>query len=490
MRLDARHVLGVQRNFLLHRLYHHRQPAHLAFVGVTLVAPHREQRRELGYLRVHTSLLNHQRIARSQGFHLGIRQRRQFHIFQRPDTLVALHHLGNEARLGLQGLPEVTVKAAFCDITVNVHRVTLVALPQDATVSLLHIAGPPWRIQVVQGAQPGLHIGAHPHLGGRPQQHPNPAFTHRLEQRGLLDVGFGIVHKGNLLVGNARVDQPMAQIVIHAEALAALGGRQIAEHQLCATDLSCPVPGGQHFSYAGRHLALGIEPGRRHHQPEIQSSLAAVRGDRQHVVILRLDGAVANVFRTSHQGLNKGLQRLAGRAGHDAGLAAAQGRYRQIQHFCRTDIRHFAKHRHQLGHVDEAGEPRVHAVATAVRRDFQRRHTFTKGGCPGVKLLQTQFLQPVGLQVAHHGVDLRHGVGDRCRRGKHHPALGMAMELHGVARLQEQVERAFRAGHGQTCHTGHLGEPVEVLVQMGLVNEQAVDAQQLPGQQIVLFLVR
>jgi hypothetical protein len=61
--------------------------------------------------------------------------------------------------------------------------------------------------------------------------------------------------------------------------------------------------------------------------------------------------------------------------------------------------------------------------AAAVRRDLQRRDAFAQGCGQGVELPQPQFLQPSGLQVAHHGVDLGHGVCHRRRRREHCPAL-------------------------------------------------------------------
>ena len=241
--------------------------------------------------------------------------------------------------------------------------------------------------------------------------------------------------------------------------------------------------------HAGGHLAVFVEARQRRHQPEIQRGLAAVGGDCQHVVFVRLDVAVADGFRPPDQRLHEGFQRRARRAGDDARLAAAQPRHRQVQHLRRADVGHFAEHRHQLGHVDEPGEARVHPIAAAVRRDLQRRDALAEGGGPGIELLQPELRQPVGLQVAHHGVDLGHGVGHRRRCCEHHAALRMPVELHRVARLQEQIEGALRTGQRQARHPRHLGEPVEVLVQVGLVHEQGVDTQQFPAEQVVLLLV-
>src|SRR5574343_1332585 len=49
------------------------------------------------------------------------------------------------------------------------------------------------------------------------------------------------------------------------------------------------------------------------------------------------------------------------------------------RHLRSADVGHFAEHRHQLGHVDKTGEARVHAVAAAIWRDFQRRYALPEG---------------------------------------------------------------------------------------------------------------
>mmetsp|Transcript_21738 Transcript_21738/g.84786 ORF Transcript_21738/g.84786 Transcript_21738/m.84786 type:complete len:418 (+) Transcript_21738:9334-10587(+) len=233
-RLGTLAVLFQQRQPALQRLDQHRQPRHLALVRIALVAPHGEQRRQLCHLRIHARLLDHQRIARGQRLHLRVRQRREFHVLDRPQPLVAAHHLRDETRLGLQGLPHVAVETALGDVAEDLHVFALVALAQDAPFALLHVARPPGRVQVVQRRQPGLHVGADAHLGRRSEQHPHPAFAHGLEQRCLLRVAVGVVHERDLGGRHAGVDQALLQVVIDAEGLAFLRRRQVAEHQLRA----------------------------------------------------------------------------------------------------------------------------------------------------------------------------------------------------------------------------------------------------------------
>ena len=59
---------------------------------------------------VHLGLFNHERIARSDGFHLGVSQRGGIKVFQATDRHIAAHHLRNELGFGFKRLPHVRVE--------------------------------------------------------------------------------------------------------------------------------------------------------------------------------------------------------------------------------------------------------------------------------------------------------------------------------------------------------------------------------------------
>ena len=110
----------------------HRQVRHFRLVGIALVAPHHEQRRVARDVGIDAGLLDHLRIARGKRLDLRIAQRREFHVLDGTQALVAAHHLRDELRLGQHRLPAVGVEAALRDVADDLHFLALVALPQDA----------------------------------------------------------------------------------------------------------------------------------------------------------------------------------------------------------------------------------------------------------------------------------------------------------------------------------------------------------------------
>ena len=100
------------------------------------------------------------RVAGAQRLDLGKGQRGFVHIVAGTDGRFAGHDLADKALLVLDGLPQIAVKRFFCDISVYMHVRIHVALPHNAPRSLLQIARPPRRIQIMQRDQSVLNIGA------------------------------------------------------------------------------------------------------------------------------------------------------------------------------------------------------------------------------------------------------------------------------------------------------------------------------------------
>jgi len=109
-------------------------------------------------LRIYLSFLDHQWIAGSDGFHLGVGKCRRFQVFHTANGHVAAHHLGDELGFGLQRLPHVGVERAFGDVAKNRDDRVLVALPQNPPLTLLYVGGSPGRVKVMQSDQTLLHV--------------------------------------------------------------------------------------------------------------------------------------------------------------------------------------------------------------------------------------------------------------------------------------------------------------------------------------------
>ena len=128
------------------------------------------------------------------------------------------HDLGDEPGFRLQRLPHIGVEAPFGDVAVDRHLLVRVALPEDAALPLLDLGGLPRGVEVMQGHQPLLDVGAGAHLGRRADQDAHRALADLLEQGLLLGVGVGVAHDGDLVAGDAVIDQLLGDLVVGGEA--------------------------------------------------------------------------------------------------------------------------------------------------------------------------------------------------------------------------------------------------------------------------------
>ena len=205
--------------------------AHLILaVGVLLFQP-----REAQHLGVDGGFLDDERIAGGDGFHLGVGERGGVHVLGAAHGGVAGHDLRDEAAFRLQRLPHVGVEGAFGDVAEDLHVFVRVALAQDAAVALLDVGGAPRRVEVVQGDEPLLHVGAFAHLRRAAEKDAHLSFAHVFEERGFGGVLVVVLDEGDLRGGNAAGDQLLAHVVIDGEAPSAgLRRGQIAEDELRA----------------------------------------------------------------------------------------------------------------------------------------------------------------------------------------------------------------------------------------------------------------
>jgi hypothetical protein len=89
------------------------------------------------------------RVARRDCLDLRVGEFLAADVLGAAGRVVARHHLGDEAGLGLQRLPHVGIEAPFRDIAVDRHFFILVALAEDAALALFDLGRLPRRVQVV-----------------------------------------------------------------------------------------------------------------------------------------------------------------------------------------------------------------------------------------------------------------------------------------------------------------------------------------------------
>ena len=101
-------------------------------------------------------------------------------------------------------------------------------------------------------------------------------------------------------------------------------------------------------------------------------------------------------------------------------------------------------------------------------------------------MVDAAFRQHVRRKIPLHRVHLRKRVRDRRAGGEHYAAP--VSPLLEITRLQEHVECAIAIGVRQAGDPVHLGRVGQVLVEVGFVNKQLIDAELLKGESAVFRL--
>ena len=184
------------------------------------------QQFQLGHLNVEIHLFLDHGVATGQCLDLGIRKRLFVYIFGGADRRFAGHDLADKFLLALHKLIKIGVKGAFGDVAVNVHFLIFIALTNDAPFALLEIRRTPRTIQMVQGDELLLAVGAGTHALGAAQQDTHLTAPYFAKQIFLLHLAFGVVDVGDLVFGNTQFQQFRANIIINAECAVILWGGQ------------------------------------------------------------------------------------------------------------------------------------------------------------------------------------------------------------------------------------------------------------------------
>ena len=93
-------------------------------------------------------------------------------------------------------------------------------------------------------------------------------------------------------------------------------------------------------------------------------------------------------------------------------------------------------------------------------------------------------LEHIVLEIAHHGVQLRHGVRNR-RAGRKYDTL-VAGDLINVPAFQEHIRRLLRVGSREAGNVAHFCVEKQVFERMGFIHIEPVYAKLLEGDDIIL----
>ena len=146
---------------------------------------------------------------------------------------------------------------------------------------------------------------------------------------------------------------------------------------------------------------MGIVRQQRVDQPLVQTQLAPVAGDFEHVVLLGID--VSGVHRRGafRQRLHHLL--LVG-GGLDGNGFIAGFRRGQVKLIGGLDVRNLLEQRNEFREVEESRKSRAGTVAGALRGQLDGRDRFPEDGSPGVEVRESIALERAVLQVTLHGM--------------------------------------------------------------------------------------
>ena len=99
---------------------------------------------------------------------------------------------------------KVGVEGSLGDIAVNVYLRVFVALPDNAPLPLLKVGRTPRAVEMVQGDELLLEVGACSHTLGAAQQDTHLTAPYFAEQVFLLYLALGVVDEGDLVFGNTK----------------------------------------------------------------------------------------------------------------------------------------------------------------------------------------------------------------------------------------------------------------------------------------------
>ena len=187
----------------------------------------------------------------------------------------------------------------------------------------------------------------------------------------------------------------------------ALGGRQVAEHELRQLLRLSVLPDAVDVVDAQIDLAARVVRQVGIDYPLVKAQLAPVRGDFQHIVLRGSNRAGMYLGGTFGQLLHHLLLQRRGLC--DLGVIDGGGRGK-VKLVGGLDVRRLPEQVHQLRQVKELGKSGPRPVARTLRRKLDGGGGFPKGGGPAIEVGQAVALEHIMLQIPHHGIQFCHGI--------------------------------------------------------------------------------
>ena len=362
-----------------------------------------------------------------------------------------------------------------------------IALTENTTITLLYITRTPWAIDMMQRNKAFLHIEASAHLGSRANQHADCTRFHFAAECILFCRCVRIVNICDLVSRYTLGDQLIPYIVIGAETTAVLacrrGCRKVAEDKLCAFGRLAAFPCIEHIFHDHIELAARIVRQGRVCKPLIERELASVIGDSEHIVLVGCDCTAAHAVSAFAEFLHHGLLCCCWLCLY---IVVFHFRALEIKHIGGLNICRLPPKVNQFRQIAELCKARFRAVAGSLWRQFHRCNGFAKVRRPTVKVGHVDTFQRIVLEIAHHCVQLGHGVGNR-RAGCKTYAMIIRF-LVQIFALSEHIFTFLRCACVDTADIAHFCKQSKVLKLVCFIDKQPVNTEFFKGNNIVFFL--
>jgi hypothetical protein len=256
-----------------------------------LISMYRSKLIQLSNLGIDLDFFDYSRIAGCNGLDLGVSESTALQIFRGAHRCFSTHHLMDEAGLGFEGLPHVSVEWSFGDVPEDLNLFIRIPLAQDSSFPLFDVAGPPRRVKMMKGYQKPLHVRARPHLLGRSQKYSDSTGDHSIEEKLLRDISLGVVDERDLCGRHSGLDQLGTDILIYVEPFR-VRRRKVAENELSAGFLLAGFPHADYASYGALDFRLDLGLCVRIDPPHIECGLPPLSCYLQHVVNGRIESTI------------------------------------------------------------------------------------------------------------------------------------------------------------------------------------------------------
>ena len=168
-------------------------------------------------LNIQIHLLLDERISGTQCLDLRIGKCLFVYILAGANRRFAGHNLADKSLFVFQSLEQITVKCPFCNVIEHLDFFIHIALPDDATIALGHVAGLPANIQMMHRHKSGLDVGARSHFCSASEQNSHIARAHFGEQCRLFRFGVGVVDELDLVFRHSGRNQLFANVIVDVE---------------------------------------------------------------------------------------------------------------------------------------------------------------------------------------------------------------------------------------------------------------------------------